>query len=69
MNLWLFKTNPDLNPAQKNPKLAVIDIAVQEELTKPVALSEIKAIQKLKSWELVRLSCLPQRYFETKIEL
>ncbi len=46
------------DPSQRNSKLAVIDITAQEELKKPIALSEIKANQKLKSWELVRLSRL-----------
>ncbi len=43
------------DPSQKDSKLAVIDIAAHEELKRPIALSEIKANQKLKSWELARL--------------
>lgn len=46
------------DPSKKDPKLQIVDIAPEEELTKPVALSEIKANKKLTSWELVRLSRL-----------
>ncbi len=45
-------------PSGKDPKLAAVDISAQEELKKPVTLSEIKADKKLSSWELVRFSRL-----------
>lgn len=46
------------DPSGKNPKLVVVDIVAQEELKKPVTLSEVKANKKLGSWELVRFSRL-----------
>ena len=51
-------SNPYPDPAEKNSKLTVIDITPVRFLIKPVPLSEIKAVPKLKSWELVRLGRL-----------
>ena len=46
------------NPSEKDPKLAVIDIAPLESLVRPVTLAEVKKNKKLQSWELVRFSRL-----------
>lgn len=52
------RSNPYPDPSQKNQKLVVIDLAPSKKLKRPVTLSEIKSNQKLKTWELVRLSRL-----------
>ena len=58
MGIAKAASNPYSDSSQKNSKLAVIDIAPDKELKRPVSLAEIKANAKLKSWELVRLSRL-----------
>lgn len=51
-------SDPYPDPSGRNPKLAVIDLVPHKLLKTPVALAEIKANGKLRSWELVRLSRL-----------
>ena len=46
------------DPVEKDSKFTVVDITAQEELKRPVTLSEIKANKKLSLWELVRFSRL-----------
>ena len=46
------------DPSQKDEKLAVVDIAPDQPLKRPVTLAEIKANPKFKTWELVRMSRL-----------
>ena len=46
------------DPSQKDEKLAVVDIAPDKSLKRPVTLAEIKANPKFKTWELVRMSRL-----------
>jgi predicted RNA-binding protein with PUA-like domain len=43
------------DPAKKDPRLLVIEIAAGKALPRPVTLAEIKANPKLKSFDLVRL--------------
>ena len=46
------------DPSKNDPKLAVVDIAPEDALDRPVRLAEIKAVKKLATWELVRFSRL-----------
>jgi len=43
------------DPGKKDPKLLVVDIEADKPMPRPVTLAEIKADQKLKSFDLVRL--------------
>jgi predicted RNA-binding protein with PUA-like domain len=43
------------DPAQKNPRLVVVEVEAGDALARPVTLSEIKANAKLKSFDLARL--------------
>jgi predicted RNA-binding protein with PUA-like domain len=43
------------DPAQKNPKLLVVEIEAGKALPRAVTLAEIKANAKLKNFDLVRL--------------
>jgi predicted RNA-binding protein with PUA-like domain len=51
-------SGPYADPKQTNSKLAVFDIKPQKKLDRSVSLSEIKANQKFKDFELVRLARL-----------
>jgi predicted RNA-binding protein with PUA-like domain len=58
------------DPAQKNPRLLVVEIEAVKALTRPVTLAEIKANPKLKTFDLVRLprlSVMPVSDEEWKI--
>jgi predicted RNA-binding protein with PUA-like domain len=46
------------DPKQNDPKLAVFDIKPKKQLARPVTLAEIKANEKLKDFDLVRLARL-----------
>ena len=46
------------DPKQNDPKLAVFDIKPKKRLARPVTLAEIKANEKLKDFDLVRLARL-----------
>lgn len=55
-------SDPYADPKQKDPKLAVMDLAAGEPLARPVALSEIKADPAFADFALVRqgrLSVMP----------
>jgi predicted RNA-binding protein with PUA-like domain len=43
------------DPAQKNPRLFVVEIEAGKALPKPVTLAEVKAHPKLKNFDLARL--------------
>jgi predicted RNA-binding protein with PUA-like domain len=43
------------DPAQKDPKLLVVEIEAGKALPRPVTLAEVKANPKLKSFDLARL--------------
>ena len=43
------------DPGKKDPKLLVVDIEADKPMPRPVTLAEVKADQKLKSFDLVRL--------------
>jgi predicted RNA-binding protein with PUA-like domain len=43
------------DPAQKDPKLLVVEIEAEKALPRPVALAEIKSNPQLKSFDLARL--------------
>ncbi|HEY2986637.1 MAG TPA: EVE domain-containing protein [Candidatus Binatia bacterium] len=49
----LSEAYPD--PAQKDPKLRVVEIEAEKALPRPVALAEIKSNPKLQSFDLARL--------------
>src|SRR5689334_880514 len=46
------------DPAQKDPKLLVVDIEAVKPLRKPVTLADVKANKKLTGFDLIRLSRL-----------
>ena len=46
------------DPKQNDPKLAVFDIKPRKRIARPVTLGEIKANDKFKDFDLVRLSRL-----------
>ncbi len=48
-------SDPYPDPRQKDPKLAVVDIAAREKLACPVTLAQIKSRAALKDFDLVRL--------------
>jgi predicted RNA-binding protein with PUA-like domain len=48
-------SDPYPDPKKADAKLAVVDVKAKERLPRPVSLSEIKAQNKLKDFELVRL--------------
>ena len=48
-------SDPYPDPKQKDPRLAVVDLAARQRLARPVTLDEIKKQVALKSFELVRL--------------
>ncbi len=48
-------SDPYPDPRQKDPKLAVVDIAARETLAEPVTLERIKSHAALKDFDLVRL--------------
>jgi predicted RNA-binding protein with PUA-like domain len=49
---------PYADPKQNDPKLAVFDLKPKRRLPRPVGLAEVKANEKLKSFELVRMARL-----------
>jgi predicted RNA-binding protein with PUA-like domain len=49
----LSESYPD--PAQKNPRLLVVEIEAIKALARPVTLAEVKANPKLKNFDLARL--------------
>lgn len=46
------------DPAEKDPRLVVVDVKPVRRLARPVALVEIKADKAFANWELVRISRL-----------
>ena len=48
-------SNPYPDPAQHDPRLAVIDLQARKKLARPVTLDEIKKSSMLKNFDLVRL--------------
>ena len=48
-------SDPYPDPKQKDPRLAVVDLAARQRLARPVTLDEIKKQAALKSFDLVRL--------------
>lgn len=48
-------SDPYPDPKQKDPRLAVVDLAARHRLARPVTLDEIKKQAALKSFDLVRL--------------
>ena len=48
-------SDPYPDPKAKDPRLAVVDVAAQEKLARPVGLDEIKKQAALKNFDLVRL--------------
>lgn len=48
-------SDPYSDPKQKDPRLAVFDLAARERLARPVTLGEIKHQASLKNFDLVRL--------------
>ncbi len=48
-------SDPCPDPKQKDPRLAVVDLAARQRLARPVRLDEIKKQAALKSFDLVRL--------------
>lgn len=55
-------SNPYVDPAQNDPKMAVVDVKVKRRLAKPVTLAEIKSTKGFEDFLLVkmgRLSVVP----------
>ncbi len=48
-------SDPYPDPAQKDPRLVVIDLKAKGKLARPVSLDEIKKSSALKDFDLVRL--------------
>lgn len=46
------------DPKRNDPKLAVFDLRPKRKLARPVSLAEVKANEKLKDFELVRMARL-----------
>ena len=46
------------DPKQNDPRLSVFDLKPKRRLTRPVTLAEVKANEKLKDFELVRMARL-----------
>ena len=46
------------DPKAPETKLSVVDLAAVKQLSRPVTLAEIKADQRFKDWELVRIGRL-----------
>lgn len=51
-------SEPYPNPKEKDPRFVVIDVKFKKRLDRPVTLQEIKANNKFKDWELLRISRL-----------
>lgn len=51
-------SEPYPNPKEKDPRFVVIDVKFKKRLVRPVTLEEIKANNKFKDWELLRISRL-----------
>jgi predicted RNA-binding protein with PUA-like domain len=51
-------SEPYPNPKEKDPRFVVIDVKFKKWLDRPVTLQEIKANNKFKDWELLRISRL-----------
>ena len=51
-------SDPYVDPAQNDPKLAVVDIKARKRLPRPVSLGQIKGNEKLQDFLLVKMSRL-----------
>lgn len=51
-------SGPRSNPKEKDPRFVVVDVKFKKRLDRPVTLGEIKANNKFKDWELLRISRL-----------
>ena len=51
-------SGPYPNPKEKDPRFVAIDVKFKKRLVRPVTLEEIKANNKFKDWELLRISRL-----------
>ena len=51
-------SNPYPNPEEDNERFVVVDVKFKKLLENPVTLDEIKKQNKLKNWELLRISRL-----------
>ncbi len=51
-------SEPRPNPKEKDPRFVVVDVKFKKRLDRPVTLGEIKANNKFKDWELLRISRL-----------
>ncbi len=48
-------SDPYPNPRENDEKLVVINVTPKKRLSRPLSLSEIKAVEELKDFDLVRL--------------
>jgi predicted RNA-binding protein with PUA-like domain len=51
-------SGPRPNPKENDPRFVVVDVKFKKRLDMPVTLGEIKANNKFKDWELLRISRL-----------
>jgi predicted RNA-binding protein with PUA-like domain len=55
VGLALAVSDPYPNPQENDEKLVVINVKPKKRLARPLSLTEIKAIEELKDFDLVRL--------------
>ena len=58
VGVMTITSNPYPNPEEDNERFVVVDVKFKKLLENPVTLDEIKKQNKLKNWELLRISRL-----------
>ena len=58
VGVMTITSNPYPNPEEDNERFVVVDVKFKKLLENPVTLHEIKKQNKLKKWELLRISRL-----------